>query len=402
MAKVTFTAWKTKAQLLDVRSEFYPPTWYTGPDRRSHACATVEAWKLRGNVPHHVEATALLTDAILHDDGQRNSIFSIRATYSAAFCRFVTGLVDTKVTGPRRTMFQRAMDLGLPASFVELRHEATHREPPSLVVLRKATQRSLEWLWDNYWANIDLDVIGGVLQYNRDESLPITTVLGEVLQEFVHGSGSRPAQKKRKREHEDGIAGRLLEICGMSRDGIDAGLAALSVLLLDLKLLFDSERRLGDSMNAMFDKWDPVLQKVADGHSPFLLFLSEELVHKLALNPATESPENTVDEGIFLWLDHLLNSPAWELRRQYLPRDYIIAVCNSQPSHWAKMMAQNLQLQQQGSAAVVPRRQMTVNKSSNKQAHTVSDGEFSRKLQGHGWGLAEKWDNRPLGMTLKI
>ena len=47
----------------------------------------VEAWKLRGNVPHHVEATALLTDAILHDDAQSNSIFSIRATYSAAFCR---------------------------------------------------------------------------------------------------------------------------------------------------------------------------------------------------------------------------------------------------------------------------------------------------------------------------
>jgi hypothetical protein len=43
---------------------------------------------LRGNLPHHVEATALLTDAILHDDAQRNSIFSIRATYSAAFCRY--------------------------------------------------------------------------------------------------------------------------------------------------------------------------------------------------------------------------------------------------------------------------------------------------------------------------
>lgn len=48
----------------------------------------VEAWKLRGNVPHHVEATALLTDAILHDDAHHNSIFSIRATYSAAFCRY--------------------------------------------------------------------------------------------------------------------------------------------------------------------------------------------------------------------------------------------------------------------------------------------------------------------------
>ena len=55
-------------------------------------------------------------------------------------------------------MFQRAIDLGLPASFVELRHEATHRELPSLVVLRNATQRSLEWLWDYYWAKTDSDV----------------------------------------------------------------------------------------------------------------------------------------------------------------------------------------------------------------------------------------------------
>lgn len=47
----------------------------------------VAVWKLRGNLPHPVEATALLTDAILHDDAQKNSIFSIRATYSAAFCR---------------------------------------------------------------------------------------------------------------------------------------------------------------------------------------------------------------------------------------------------------------------------------------------------------------------------
>jgi ribosomal biogenesis protein LAS1 len=50
----------------------------------------VGIWKLRGNLPHPVEATALLTDAILHDDAQKNSIFSIRATYSAAFCRSVT------------------------------------------------------------------------------------------------------------------------------------------------------------------------------------------------------------------------------------------------------------------------------------------------------------------------
>ena len=51
-------------------------------------------------------------------------------------------------------MYQKAMSLGLPASFVELRHEATHRDLPSLVVLRSAAQRSLEWLWQFYWVKV--------------------------------------------------------------------------------------------------------------------------------------------------------------------------------------------------------------------------------------------------------
>lgn len=55
------------------------------PDRLTEV--QVAAWKLRGNLPHAVEATALLSDAILHDDAAKNSVFSIRATYAAAFCR---------------------------------------------------------------------------------------------------------------------------------------------------------------------------------------------------------------------------------------------------------------------------------------------------------------------------
>lgn len=54
-------------------------------------------------------------------------------------------------------MYQKAMMLGVPASFVELRHEATHRDLPSLVVLRNAAQRSLDWLWEFYWAKLDHD-----------------------------------------------------------------------------------------------------------------------------------------------------------------------------------------------------------------------------------------------------
>ena len=38
--------------------------------------------------------------------------------------------------------------------FVDLRHEATHGEMPSLRVLREACQRALQWLWDHHWRDL--------------------------------------------------------------------------------------------------------------------------------------------------------------------------------------------------------------------------------------------------------
>lgn len=52
-------------------------------------------------------------------------------------------------------MYRVAEDIQLPASFVELRHQTTHEDLPSLVVLRQATNRALAWLWDHFWARID-------------------------------------------------------------------------------------------------------------------------------------------------------------------------------------------------------------------------------------------------------
>src|SRR5436190_18765639 len=79
---------------------------------------------------------------------------SAKADCYHCHCRFVTGLVDSKIHGKKQTMYQKAVTLGLPATFVELRHEATHRDLPSLVVLRSAAQRSLEWLWQFYWVKV--------------------------------------------------------------------------------------------------------------------------------------------------------------------------------------------------------------------------------------------------------
>lgn len=134
-------------------------------------------------------------------------------------------------------MFQRAVDLGLPASFVELRHEATHREPPSLVVLRKATQRSLEWLWDHYWGELDENAF--LTEGNDPASTKVA--LRDMLRDFLEDSETGsvgPVSKKRKRDQEDSIAARLVEMSGVSAHGI----RSLATVLVEERFL-DSGRR---------------------------------------------------------------------------------------------------------------------------------------------------------------
>ena len=44
--------------------------------------------------------------------------------------------------------------MGLPAMFVDLRHEASHGDMPSLTNLRSAARRALQWLWEDYWKTL--------------------------------------------------------------------------------------------------------------------------------------------------------------------------------------------------------------------------------------------------------
>lgn len=69
--------------------------------------------------------------------------------------RFVTGLLDLEQDAKYKvSMYTTAQHIGLPALFVDLRHETAHGEMPRLDALRAATQQALRWLWDDYWAGV--------------------------------------------------------------------------------------------------------------------------------------------------------------------------------------------------------------------------------------------------------
>ncbi|KAK4038796.1 Las1-like protein, partial [Parachaetomium inaequale] len=213
MVQYIFTPWRDRRELLAVRGQFYPehqtqtqsqsttayfPFSHTAKsekenihaerqqqrqrhDAKQRAVARVSMWMQRGACPHMVESTALLMAAILSDEGQQQQPgpggrrmgmgegygygdgastasrgYAVRAAYSAAFSRFVTGLLDSHQDKQRKmSMYDVAKSVGLPATFVELRHQATHEQLPSLTRLRAAARKALEWIWEYYWLGLE-------------------------------------------------------------------------------------------------------------------------------------------------------------------------------------------------------------------------------------------------------
>ncbi|KAK2754515.1 rRNA-processing protein las1 [Arachnomyces sp. PD_36] len=306
---------------------------------RAHACALVEVWKLRGGLPHAVESTALLTDAILHDDETKNSIFSIRATYSAAFCRFVTMLVDSKIQGKKRTMFQSAMDLGLPASFVELRHEATHRELPTLVVLRSAAQRSLEWLWDYYWAKIAESPAQDLIISGSDaveEHVELRDMATNVFNLFTSNgdSGSKKPSKQTKKDQKNSQY-IVQELSPVYRRGYQ-GLSAISQVLVKNGFLIPKSKTSENEVNAAFSTWDPTLKELSRQEPGFLTSLVDEMAMTLLEPREVDLNADPYDEALYMWLDHIFTSTSWDTScSRYVSIDYVVALCKDNKGYWA-------------------------------------------------------------------
>ncbi|KAJ3497828.1 hypothetical protein NLG97_g1600 [Lecanicillium saksenae] len=181
MVQYIFTPWRDRDELLLVRDQLYSDRHATSANkqqkqqqhegrraRQNLAVARISMWVQRGSCPHMVESTALLFAAVLSDEiaatqSAGSSTYAVRAAYSAAFSRFVTGLLDGHQDKLRKqSMYSIAKVIGLPATFVELRHQATHEQLPSLAKLRPAAHMALDWIWDYYWKQLDQG--GGAVQ----------------------------------------------------------------------------------------------------------------------------------------------------------------------------------------------------------------------------------------------
>ncbi|WOL10935.1 hypothetical protein Cni_G19695 [Canna indica] len=182
----------------------------SSPDAIAAALRRISAWRSRGCLPVPIDVTAALVEIQQKDpffrrdltNGVLESDEMLSMLYSMAIIRLVNCFVAHKKT--KFSISELADAVGIPRVLVDIRHESSHRDLPSLQLVRHASIKALEWLKDNYWEP-QKDVIPDVRKEIRSRLLEMTYYLktknsekssSGVKRKYLIGSGMLRAGNK--------------------------------------------------------------------------------------------------------------------------------------------------------------------------------------------------------------
>ncbi|KAK9274267.1 hypothetical protein L1049_019081 [Liquidambar formosana] len=131
----------------------------SSPDSVASALGRISAWRSRGCLPVVVEVTASIIEIqqndpffradLTNDDSRSEEMLAM--LYCMAIMRFVNGVVEKTRKKTEVSIAEAADMMGIPRMLIDIRHEGSHRDLPSLRLVRLASIQALDWLKSYYW-----------------------------------------------------------------------------------------------------------------------------------------------------------------------------------------------------------------------------------------------------------
>jgi len=92
-----------------------------------------------------------MDEEVMRERRRRNES-TLRLSYAMTLTRLVNGICDPSQKGKFAVSVQTlATQLNVPRTLVDIRHDSTHNQLPSIQRLRKASEDAIGWLDANYW-----------------------------------------------------------------------------------------------------------------------------------------------------------------------------------------------------------------------------------------------------------
>nr|GEV73203.1 pentatricopeptide repeat-containing protein At4g21065-like [Tanacetum cinerariifolium] len=123
------------------------------------ALRRVSAWRSRGCLPILVEVTASIVEIQQKDSHFREGLSEsgiltddmLTMMYCMTIMRLVNGIVEKTRKKNEISIGEAAHVIGIPRMLIDIRHECSHRDLPSLSLVRLASAKALDWLKAYYW-----------------------------------------------------------------------------------------------------------------------------------------------------------------------------------------------------------------------------------------------------------
>jgi len=113
----------------------------------ARAVEIMDMWASREALPAAIESTL----EFLRIESTANDSHVKRVLLSNAFLRMVNGYTDPHQKGTARSTSSIGAELSMPPMFIEIRHNATHRQLPTLQLLEDQVPLAMEFLRTSYW-----------------------------------------------------------------------------------------------------------------------------------------------------------------------------------------------------------------------------------------------------------
>ncbi|XP_028084287.1 uncharacterized protein LOC114285438 isoform X2 [Camellia sinensis] len=249
----------------------------SSPHSLASALRRITVWRSRGCFPVVIEVTASIVEI-----QQKNPFFRVglgddaldseemlTMLYCMAIVRHVNGVVEKTCKKTEVSIAEAADAINIPRMLIDICHEGSHRDLPSLRLVRLASIKALDWLKSYYWEpqkrQFHFKVMALVAS---EEKSSIDCELAFWLK-IKHTKGTKHCE----------------QLCGRNK--------FLSLMAANPNL---------QSLQILFDDWKPVVKKLSNKEPELLLNLIKAVLEKTETQEAMEYESvNEEDAG---HLDH--------------------------------------------------------------------------------------------------
>ncbi|KAH6783539.1 hypothetical protein C2S52_008498 [Perilla frutescens var. hirtella] len=294
----------------------------SSPDSVASALKRISTWRSRGCIPVAVDVTASIVEIHQKDPFFRNDLDEsvsqseemLVMLYCMAIVRLVNGVVERTREKNQISIGEAADAIGIPRMLIDIRHEGSHRDLPSLQLVRLASTKALDWLIWYYWEPQEKEIpVQNIKAANLRKE--IKRSLREVslclkAKQMAKLSSSHVKGKRSKKQVKKALKNTLRLYSSFSTEVV----YLLLEYLLNALETSNSTEQLEDPQNkdTAFDDWKSVVLKLSRKEPELLLILTQAVLEKMETTEAVscktgdyQSPLDSVKTRRFELLSHL-------------------------------------------------------------------------------------------------